>query len=35
MGKMICKKCNIEPKEVVLDIYEYEEGIPLRNINAI
>ncbi len=34
MGKIICKKCNIEAKEVILDSYEYEEGIPLRNINA-
>ncbi len=34
MGKIICKKCNIEAKEVVLDSYEYEEGIPLRNINT-
>ncbi len=34
MGKLICKKCDIEAKEVVLDSYEYEEGIPLRNVNA-
>ncbi len=34
MGKIICKKCNIEAKEVVLENYEYEEGIPLRNVNA-
>lgn len=34
MGKMICTKCNIEAKEVVLDTYEYEEGIPLRNVKA-
>jgi len=34
VGKIICKKCNIEAKEVVLDSYEYEEGIPLRKVNA-
>jgi len=34
MGKIVCKKCNIEAKEVVLENYEYEEGIPLRNVNA-
>lgn len=31
---MICKKCNVDVKEVVLDNYEYEEGIPLRKVNA-
>lgn len=34
MGKIICKKCNVDAKEVVLDYYEYEEGIPLRKVNA-
>jgi len=34
MGKIVCKKCDVEAKEVVLDRYEYEEGIPLRNVNA-
>ena len=34
MGKIICKKCDIEAKEVVLDSYEYEEGIPLKKINT-
>ncbi len=34
MGKMICKKCDVEAKGVVLDSYEYEEGIPLRKVNA-
>lgn len=31
---MICMQCNEEAKEVVLDVYEYEEGIPLRNVKA-
>ena len=34
MGKMKCMKCNVEAKEVVLDKYEYEDGIPLRNVAA-
>ncbi|MBD3255417.1 MAG: hypothetical protein GF383_10005 [Candidatus Lokiarchaeota archaeon] len=34
MGKMICKKCGIEAKEVILDSYEYEEGIPLKKVSA-
>ena len=34
MGKIICKKCNVEAKGVVLDSYVYEEGIPLKNVNA-
>ena len=34
MGKIICKKCNSEAQEVNLEIYEYEEGIPLRNVKA-
>ena len=34
MGKIICKRCDIEAKEVVLDSYEYEEGISLKNVNA-
>jgi len=34
MGKIICKKCGVEAKEEILDIYEYEEGIPLRNVHA-
>ncbi len=34
MGKIICKKCGVEAKEVVLEKYEYEEGIPLRNVPA-
>jgi len=33
MGKIICKRCGIEANEVILDHYEYEEGIPLRNVN--
>lgn len=34
MGKIICKKCGIEARETVLGVYEYEEGIPLRNVPA-
>jgi hypothetical protein len=34
MGKIICKKCGIEAKEITLDRYEYEEGIPLCNVHA-
>ncbi len=32
MGKIICKKCGIEAREAVLESYEYEEGILLRNV---
>ncbi len=34
MGKITCSKCGIEAKETVLDKYDYEEGIPLRNVPA-
>ncbi len=34
MGKIICKKCGKEAMEIVIETYEYEEGIPLRNVPA-
>jgi len=34
MGKIICKNCGIEAQQIVTDKYEYEEGIPLRNVPA-
>lgn len=34
MGKIICMKCKVQAKEVILESYEYEEGIPLRNVSA-
>ena len=34
MGKIICKKDGIEAKKIVLENYEYEEGIPLKNVDA-
>jgi len=34
MGKIICKKCGVEAKEEILDNYEYEDGIPLRNVHV-
>ena len=29
-----CAKCNQEMKEVLLPRYEYDEGLPLHNVNA-
>jgi len=34
VGQIICKKCGIEAKEIIIDRYEYEEGIPLSNVHA-
>ena len=34
MGTLICTKDGVEAKEIVLDSYEYEDGIPLHNIPA-
>lgn len=34
MEKIICKKDGIEAKEIVLETYEYEEGISLKNVYA-
>lgn len=34
MSQIICKKCGIEAKEIILDSYEYETGIPLRNVHT-
>ena len=34
MRKLICRKCNLEAKKVVYPIYEYVEGIPLKDVEA-
>jgi len=34
MGQIICKKCGIKAQEIVLERYEYEEGVPLCNVHA-
>jgi len=34
LKRIICRKCGIEAKEIMLDRYEYEEGIPLYNIHT-
>ena len=34
MGTMTCTKDGVEATEVVLERYEYEEGIPLHNVPA-
>ena len=34
MGTMTCTKDGVEATEVVLESYEYEEGIPLHNVPA-
>ncbi|MEW5955436.1 MAG: hypothetical protein AB1626_02765 [Candidatus Micrarchaeota archaeon] len=33
--KVICKKCRQPAEEVVLDSYEYLEGIPLQSVRAL
>jgi YgiT-type zinc finger domain-containing protein len=32
--KMICTKCKEEAKRIVLDSYEYEKGIKLKDVEA-
>ncbi|MBN2151858.1 MAG: YgiT-type zinc finger protein [Candidatus Lokiarchaeota archaeon] len=34
MGPIICTKDKVDATEIVLNSYEYEEGIPLRNVPA-
>ncbi|MBI5227752.1 hypothetical protein HY988_04150 [Candidatus Micrarchaeota archaeon] len=31
----VCKKCNQEMKKAVLEEYEYEEGVLLKNVEAV
>lgn len=34
-GKWYCANCNVEVKKHILDTYEYEEGIPIHNIECL
>lgn len=33
-GKWYCAKCNVEMKKTILDRYEYEEGVPLYDVEG-
>jgi len=34
LNQIICRKCGSKAKEIILDRYEYEEGILICNVHA-
>jgi len=35
MGKIICKKCGLPARKMLIPRYEHEEGIPLKNVEGM